>query len=413
MHVTIFTGGKTDVFPNRSESWDDPVITLQEYATHAPGLDKSEAGFVCFVRMKPGTDLTVAEINLGRAKEQKPALNGVQEACVRERGYRNYAHVAEVTAIGIDYDEFPNEQPDWNPESWPCDVFAHSTHNYHPTERPGKWRAILPLATPMPVEREAQLRKVLQGFLPRGCLIRAPHQPAFLPTCDSGATVQVVHVEQDRVPAKLDWTQLVDMAEAPTVHASGEAGATLLGAEFDRRGMVQRDLGTKLDVVCPWAHEHKSGGDLGYLYFSDDGLGKFGCAHGACVGRGSTDVYELWEGTASPVSEPVSQPITGGEPVAPPVNVSRFIGWPSIMEPLGSVPWLIKDLEICPGRPPMFISDSGVGKTWALQAMALAALCSTSRATAACGQPRPATSVWLGAWGSRRRTSRCFRIGWN
>jgi hypothetical protein len=57
---------------------------------------------------------------------------------------------------------------------------------------------------------------------------------------------------------------------------------------------------------------------------------------------------------------------TGGAPPA------RFVDWDGLMTPLGEVPWLVKELELCPGRPPMFISDSGVGKTWTLQALALA-----------------------------------------
>lgn len=57
----------------------------------------------------------------------------------------------------------------------------------------------------------------------------------------------------------------------------------------------------------------------------------------------------------------------------PEVNAAsgRFLTWSTISEPIGEVPWLIEGLEICPGRPPMFISDSGVGKTLTLQALAL------------------------------------------
>jgi hypothetical protein len=383
-HITYFSGGKTDVFPASSIETTDLFSWMETHAYAAPGHEKSEKGFVCFVRMRPGTDLTVAEINLARAKEEKPPLNSVQERAVRERGYRNYAHVAEVTAIGIDYDEFPTEQPDWSPEVWPCDAYAHSTHNYHPETAPGKWRVILPLLTPMPVEREAQLRKVLQDLLPRGCMVRAPHQPAFLPTCAADAEVELVHVEQTEIPRALDWTKLVDLNVEATVHATGIAAGTLIGAEFDKRGMVARDCGTKLDVVCPWAKEHKSGGELGFVYYTEDGLGKFGCAHGACKGRGSAEAFEYFDGTPrAGIPEPLSftngqageeatHTVTGGEPVAQPVKAARFIGWPDLMTPMGEVPWLVRELEICPGRPPMFISDSGVGKTWTLQALALA-----------------------------------------
>jgi hypothetical protein len=53
-------------------------------------------------------------------------------------------------------------------------------------------------------------------------------------------------------------------------------------------------------------------------------------------------------------------------------RVSRFLDWSGITSPIGQVPWLIEGLEICPGRPPVFVSDSGVGKTLTLQALALA-----------------------------------------
>jgi hypothetical protein len=387
VRVTYFNGGKTDVYPASSVEVDDIEAWLLGQAGAAPGHDKSERGFVIFCQLQPGTDVTVAELNLARAKEEKPPLNGTQEACIRSLGYRNYAHVQFVTAIGIDYDEFPTEAPNWDPEVWPCDAFAHSTHNYHPTERPGKWRVILPLATPMPVEREAQLRKVLQSYLPRGCMVRAPHQPAYLPTCAEGATVEVVVVEQpsDGLPGLLDWTKLIDLSAPTTVHATGLAASTLIGAEFDKRGMVRRDCGNKLDVVCPWASEHKSGGDLGYVYYTEDGTGNFKCEHGSCKGKRNTpEAYEFFDGTPnSDIPEPLSftngqggedatQPITGGEPVSQPVKPARFIGWDGIMTAMGPVPWLVEELEICPGRPPMFISDSGVGKTWTLQALALA-----------------------------------------
>lgn len=68
-----------------------------------------------------------------------------------------------------------------------------------------------------------------------------------------------------------------------------------------------------------------------------------------------------------------SAAISGGESVTKgqPAGPARFLNWDAISAPLGEVPWLIESLEICPGRPPMFISDSGVGKTLTLQSLAL------------------------------------------
>lgn len=371
MHVTRFAGGKTDVFPAAEEDWPMPDA-LYTATADAPGLEKGEAGFVCFVRMKPGTDLTVAELNLERAKQGRPPLSIGEERIVRTLGYRNYAHVAAVTAIGIDYDEFPEEQPNWDPTIWPCDVYAHTTHNYEPLERPGKWRVILPLALPIPIGRELAVRRALQRYLPRGAILRAPHQPAFLPTCAAGDTVRVCHVKQTDVPALLDWRNLegLDDSAPDTAHASGEAGGTLLGAEFDQRDMIARDLGTKLDVICPWAHEHKSGGDLGYLYFTEDGLGKFGCAHSACQGRGSSEVYALWH---PDVEEPAQEPnpaefLSPPKKAAPPSAFSLMTA--EDFEKDEPIPWVITDL-VSAGEPTMIVGGAGSGKTSAMVSLAL------------------------------------------
>lgn len=80
-----------------------------------------------------------------------------------------------------------------------------------------------------------------------------------------------------------------------------------------------------------------------------------------------SEVETLLKESVAGFEQPAPAPVITSEP--PP---NRFIGWQGLMEPLGEVPWLVKDLELCPGRPPMFISDSGVGKTWTLQALALA-----------------------------------------
>lgn len=403
MHVTLFTGGKTDVFPARSDEWVDPLQALERCAAVAPGLEKSGAGFVVFCRMKPGTDVTVAELNLQRAKEGKDRLNPLQEKTVRSAGYRNYAHVAEVTAIGVDYDEFPEEPPNWDPGVWPCDVYAHSTHNYHPTERPGKWRVILPLALPIPIEREASVRRALQRWLPPGAILRAPHQPAFLPTCPEGQRVEVVHIRQTEIPALLDWRNLSGLDEKETVHATGSAASTVLGAEFGRRGLVARDLETKLDVICPWHDEHKSGGDLGYLYFTEDGLGKFGCAHSACQERTSSDVYALWF-----PEEPC--PSVKDKPEEKPAGSFALMSADDMAldEP---IPWVIEGL-VSAGEPTIIVGGAGSGKTSAMVSLALSV--ATGRDVwdrFRVARPGPVVHVDYEQGKTLRRTYRAFAAG--
>ncbi len=122
------------------------------------------------------------------------------------------------------------------------------------------------------------------------------------------------------------------------------------------------------------------------MYATEDSLGKFHCGHTHCAGRHSTDAIAAlesfpavaqtlarWLYKAEGPSSPVAEPLVKDEP---PANNSprpaRFIEWVELMQPMGEVPWLVRELELCPGRPPMLISDSGGGKPWTLQALALA-----------------------------------------
>lgn len=172
-----------------------------------------------------------------------------------------------------------------------------------------------------------------------------------------------------------------------TAVSAGSARASMLGECFEALGWVRQVEETKLTVRCPWAHEH-SGDELAVVYADESEMGKFHCGHTHCAGRYTNDVIEVikatpsaaavldrWLYTAEEPSSSGDEPlpkVAGGEPVSQPVKAARFIGWPDLMTPMGEVPWLVKELEICPGRPPLFISDSGVGKTWTLQALALA-----------------------------------------
>lgn len=179
--------------------------------------------------------------------------------------------------------------------------------------------------------------------------------------------------------AALPWE-----VRSATEVSAGPALDTFLGQLFAQLGGIHTDGGEKLTVQCPWAEEH-SGDSLAVVYSTEDGIGKFHCGHTHCAGRFTNDVIEkrrglapelfarwlLAEGPSSSGDEEFPT-VSGGEPVSQPVKKTRFIPWADLMTPMGEVPWLVKDLEICPGRPPLFISDSGVGKTWTLQALALA-----------------------------------------
>lgn len=411
--VTLFAGDKHDAFPARTLDVDDLQGQFEAWSEFAPGVEKGGNGFACYVHMRPGTDVSIAELNLQRAKEGKPALARAAESIVRERGYRNYAHIQEVTAIVIDYDEQPTVPPDWRAESWPCDVYAHSTHSYDPETLPGKWRVVLPLAEPLPIGLEGAFRKVLQEYLPPGCIVRAPHQPAYLPTCPAGGTVEVVHVTQTEIPAALDWRVFVSASTPEVVHATGEAGGTLLGAEFDRRGLVRRDLGHKLDVVCPWASEHASGDDLGFLYFTEDGLGKFGCGHTACAAarRGSPAVFELW-GLGGTPAQPEALPAPAiGLPAAAPRATFELMTADDMSAVDEALPWVVRDL-ISVGEPTLFVGGAGAGKTSAIVSMALSV--ATGRPVWGLYQverPGPVVHIDYEQGKTLRRTYRAFARG--
>lgn len=173
--------------------------------------------------------------------------------------------------------------------------------------------------------------------------------------------------------APLPW----EVKPATSVSA-GPAGASMLGEVFEALGWVRADGGEKLTVRCPWAHEH-SGDELAVVYATEDGVGKFHCGHTHCAGRHTPDALAAVESMPA-VAEVLARWLYKPEPKAPEpapkveggAPPARFVDWDGLMTPLGEVPWLVKELELCPGRPPMFISDSGVGKTWTLQALALA-----------------------------------------
>ncbi len=169
--------------------------------------------------------------------------------------------------------------------------------------------------------------------------------------------------------------------------SGGNAKHSKVGAAFVAAGRVQRVDGQKLVVTCPWSHEHSGKNTSGtFVDDTEDHMGHFVCSHSHCQARHSLEALDALKGLPAVAAELAMWPDPTNilEPYsrldAPPapkeepsMEVSgRFIGWQGLMEPMSEVNWLIPELEICPGRPPLFISDSGVGKTWTLQAMALA-----------------------------------------
>lgn len=198
--ITLFRGGATDCGADSALAlpWERVPEFYRAAAEGAPGLAKSKAGYAIFCELRPSTRADLLAI-----LEQRDHIDQDEIDRAARCGYRNYEHVVAVTALGVDYDENPAAQPDWRPEAWPCGVFAHSSHNWAPalevvegdTRGPLKWRCILPLSRAISVDEERRLRPVVQGLLPQYAVVRAPHQPAYMPTCPAGSAVQFASVE--------------------------------------------------------------------------------------------------------------------------------------------------------------------------------------------------------------------------
>lgn len=181
---------------------------------------------------------------------------------------------------------------------------------------------------------------------------------------------------------------------AATSASSGAAALTMLGECFEALGWVRQDGHEKLTVRCPWAHEHSKGGDdLAVVYATEDGVGKFHCGHTHCDGRHSdaaieaikgnpavAEVLDRWlykeEADEGPSFSEPSPLVTDSEPEAqnPKPEPRKDLPWvtgAALAEPVGPVRWLIPALEIAPGRTPMIAADSGAGKSWSVQSIAL------------------------------------------
>jgi hypothetical protein len=283
----------------------------------------------------------------------------------------------------LDWDDAP---PDWA-ELDQYEGFGWTTHNH--TEAEPHWRFVIPFEEP-----------VLHGKLPDpfpGAHLRNRAQPAFLPTHAEDATLIKWRVLGGSKRLKAE-------AEAAQTQASSPVQQTILYEMFRRAGWLRGEgPNDGVWVRCPWAHEHspKAGEDTpdesgtGVLP-NDDGLGLFSCRHGHCSHRHSGDAFavlsELPCNASFRTKEPSSPKASAGGSPSLPVGSERVTsgtqaGVPGSPSPVprgpvltgadldGEIPpvqWLVEELQLCPGRPPILAADSGAGKSWATQALALA-----------------------------------------
>lgn len=244
VRITFFQGDATNCFPEDEVdcNWEQFASIYRGSATAARGAEKASRGYAIFAQLEPSTEKSIAGVERRRrAKTPGWSMNLAQKEAVLRFGYRDTAHTVHASALVCDYDEDPAAEPTWAPEDWPCEVFAHSTHRYHPTEAPGRWRAFLRLKEPIPIGKYEAVRRAVRKMLPKGALVRAAHQPAFLPTCPAESEVAYATVPG----GPLDWKALdlkPEKPALPTVEAAKpdpdaeEACVALMGAVWPVSG---------------------------------------------------------------------------------------------------------------------------------------------------------------------------------
>lgn len=273
----------------------------------------------------------------------------------------------------IDYDDNP-EGPDWTLLD-EYEGFAWTTAAGHP-----HWRVLIPL------EKAFKHGKLTCPF--PGGHIRNRTQPAFLPT----HTTDLEQIQWRALGGtkKLDGEALGREAAEFRPEAASKLGALFMAASW-----VIEDQGEKLEVKCPWQHEHTGGKGGGTVVFHADepytGLGKFSCAHGHCDKRTSFDVLEVLKALPAVQAELKHWPepdmlshhtrVEAPEPEdivyvmeVPKAQVGGClvkVHAGELAQPLGEIPWLVEGIDFAPGRPMVVAGKAGSGKTYALQEMAL------------------------------------------
>jgi hypothetical protein len=145
--------------------------------------------------------------------------------------------------------------------------------------------------------------------------------------------------------------------------------------------------GQKLVVTCPWSHEHSGKNTSGtFVDDTEDRMGHFVCAHQHCGKRHSLEALDALRGLPAVAAElsmwpeprNILEPYTRLEKAPDPApEVAKpatpgWLTWADLMAPLPPIQWLCQDLQLCPGRPAAVVAEPNAGKTWSLQAMALA-----------------------------------------
>jgi putative DNA primase/helicase len=222
---------------------------------------------------------------------------------------RKAANVAAVSCLVLDIDTLV--APALLAKRWEdqgLEFVIHSTHSSS-LEAP-KWRAIFPLAAPVPAtEWKDTLRKLTLhlagGNADPSC--KDVSRMFYLPSCPPehvSARIARHHAGRPLDPAAVPEPapELVEKAEGERRRAVLPAGArgdyrTLDAvALFTAHGLYGRELEAgKHAVLCPWVHEHteQREADFGDTVIWEAAGGAwptFFCSHSHCAGRGMADV---------------------------------------------------------------------------------------------------------------------------
>lgn len=342
-------------------------LTFFPPATPTPGLSDKDHAAAHARQLVPefSTEMSLSELHeviMSSAVVGRKGDAGYITACT-VNGSRAAANCGAASYALIDYDDAP---PDWA-QLDQYQGFAWTTASHMKDGKP-HWRVLIPFDIP---SYHGKLRCPFEGGH-----IRNRSQPAFLPTHDTD--VALIEWRKLGGSASLIAAQLGgDERERP--EAQGHHEQTLVYDLCVRAG-IARGGGY---IECPWG-DHDQDGRTGVMWDENDpdpAFGHFNCFHGKCSKRTTSDLVEqIVRAHPSPAVDEWTRMHMPQELKPEPLQIELraaseerklVLSGMDLDGPIPPVNWLCQDLQLCPGRPPILAADSGAGKSWAVQSLAM------------------------------------------